>query len=276
MKHLIRLTDWDRTDVARVFAMADELGRGMHRDCLKGKSVVMFFPQSSIRTRVTFEKGIRLLGAQPILFPSDALDKKEDIRDVCGYLGNWADAVIVRHRDIGLVSRMAESSPVPVINAMTDVNHPCEVLSDMYALSKRRSAFTADEYLFVGHGGNIGRAWKEVADVMGFRLEQCCPDGYGMDGVRTHTDLMQAVRGKDIVCTDSIPAAYLPAFRDCRVTADVMRAANPGALLNPCPPFFRGEEVSADAIDSEFFVGYAFKKCLLEIQQAVILHCLTA
>ena len=80
---------------------------------------------------------------------------------------------------------------------------------------------------------------------------------------------------QDIVCTDSLSGAALPDFRGFQITKAAMEKANPGALLNPCPPFFRGEEVSADAIDSPFFVGYEFKKCLLEVQQAVLIYCMT-
>ena len=80
--------------------------------------------------------------------------------------------------------------------------------------------------------------------------------------------------GKDIICTDSLPHEVLPAFTDCQITKSIMEKANPGALLNPCPPFFCWEEVSEDAIASEYFVGYEFKKCLLEIQQAVMIYCM--
>lgn len=89
MKDLIRLTDLKADDVYAIFHIADEITEGRYRNFLKEKSVVLFFPASSIRTRVTFEKGIYLLGGQPILFSPDALDKKEDLRDVCGYLDNW-------------------------------------------------------------------------------------------------------------------------------------------------------------------------------------------
>lgn len=275
MKHLIRLTDFQAKDVFRMFDLADEVCQGKYGDFLKGKTVVLFFPGSSIRTRVTFEKGIHLLGGQAILFPREALDKKEDIRDVCGYLNNWADLIVVRHRDIGLLEKMAEYAKVPVINAMTDVNHPCEVLADMYALSKKRQDFQQDKFLFVGKRGNIGLAWKEAAQVMGFSLEQCCGKGYEIDGLKAHDDIMQAVEGKDIICTDPVSAEELPAFRNCQVTVAAMRKANPGAVLNPCPPFYRGEEVSAEVMDSEFFVGYEFKRHLLEVQQAIVLYCLT-
>jgi len=274
MKSFIRLTDLTPEDIFDIFTIADELAQGGHREALRDKSVVTFFPASSIRTRVTFEKGVYLLGGQPILFPSDTLDKKEDIRDVCAYLCNWADVIVVRHRDISLVERMAECSSVPVINAMTDANHPCEILTDMYALSKLRADFRKEKFLFVGKNGNIGRSWKAASDVMGFSLEQCCGAGYELEGVTAHRDIRQAVKDKDIVCTDSLPSSVLADFEGCMVTKNVMDMANDGALLNPCPPFFRGEEVSADVIDSEYFVGYGFKKKLLEVQQAVMLWCL--
>lgn len=274
MKHLIRLTNYKKEDIYNIFSIADELADGRHTDILKGKSVVMFFPNSSIRTRVAFEKGIYLLGGHPILFPMETLDKKEDLKDVCGYLNNWADAIIVRHKNIGVLEKLAEYSAVPVINAMTDVNHPCEILSDMYALLKIRNDFTKDKYLFVGKNGNIGLSWKEAAEVMDIELEQCCANGYEIDGLKTYCNIREAVKGKDIICTDSLPSGILDEFRNCQVTKEIMDMANKGAVLNPCPPFYRGEEVSDDVIDSEYFVGYGFKKHLLEVQQAVIIYCL--
>ncbi|MDD6215808.1 MAG: peptide transporter [Roseburia sp.] len=275
MKHLIRLTDLNVDTVYKIFEIADELPQGKYKDALKEKTVVMFFPNTSIRTRVTFEKGIYLLGGQSILFPSETLDKKEDLKDVCGYLNNWADIVIVRHKDIHVLEKMADYLQVPLLNAMTDVNHPCEMLSDLYALSKRRKDFTKDNFLFVGEKGNIGLAWKEASEVMGFSLEQCCAKGYEIEELVTYQNIYDAVKGKDIICTDSIPQNELEEFKDCQVTKKAMDRANDGALLNPCPPFYRGEEVSKDAIESDYFVGYEFKKCLLEVQQAAILYSIS-
>lgn len=274
MKNLIRLTDYKAKDVYEIFDIADEIIQGKYKDILNGKTVVLFFPNSSIRTRVTFEKGIRLLGGQAVLFPSDTLDKRENSKDVIGYLNNWADVIVVRHKDIAMLETMSQYSKVPVINALTAVNHPCEMLADMYALSKIRKDFTKDKYLFCGLKGNIGLAWKEAADVMGFELSQCCADGYEMEGIPVYHNIEDAIIGKDIVCTDSLPSDVLEKSSDCQVTKAVMEKANKGAVLNPCPPFYRGEEVSGDVIDSEYFVGYEFKKYLLEIQQAVIIYCM--
>lgn len=274
MKNLIRLTDYTANDVYDIFKIADEIQQGKYQDILKGKSVVLFFPNSSIRTRVSFEKGIYLLGGQSILFPTETLDKKEDLKDVCGYLNNWADMIIVRHKDINVIEKISKYATVPVINAMTDINHPCEMLTDMYALSKIREDFVKDKFLFCGKKGNIGLGWKEASEVMGFELEQCCGKGYEIDGLASYHNINEAVIGKDIVCTDSLPDSILSDFKDCQVTKAVMDMANEGAILNPCPPFYRGEEVSDDAIDSKYFVGYEFKKYLLEVQQAIMMYCL--
>ena len=275
MKDMIKLADYKANDIYDIFQLTDEVRQGKYQDFLKGKSAILFFPGSSIRTRVTFEKGIYLLGGQPILFSTETLDKKEDLRDVCGYLNHWADIVIARHKDIHLLEKMAEYLEVPVINAMTDVNHPCEMLTDMYALSKIRKDFTKDRFLFVGGKGNIGLAWKEAAQVMGFELEQCCGQGYEMGGLMSYNNIYDAVVGKDIVCTDSLPASALTDFKECQVTTAAMKMANEDAILNPCPPFYRGEEVSKEVMESKYFVGYEFKKYLLEVQQAIMIYCLT-
>lgn len=274
MRDLLRLADLQSDEVYEIFHIADEITAGKYKDFLNGKSVVLFFPASSIRTRVTFERGIYLLGGQSILFPNDALDKKEDLRDVCGYLDNWADILIVRHRDIQLIERLAGYLEAPVINAMTDNNHPCEILADMYSLSKIRDNIRSDKYLFCGKSGNIGLTWKEASEIMGFDFSQCCGAGYEMENIKVYHDIKTAIRGKDIICTDSLPAEALDDFVDCRVTKEVMDMANKNAILNPCPPFYRGEEVSDDAIQSGYFAGYGFKKNLLVVQQAVMIWCM--
>lgn len=274
MKHMIRLTDYSLTEINNIYSLVEDIEIGKYNQFLKGKTVVMFFPNNSIRTRVTFEKGIHLLGGHTILFPTETLDKKEELKDVIGYLNNWADLVIVRHKNIKVIEEIATYSIVPVINAMTDENHPCEVLSDIYALSKIREDYKKDKFLFCGANGNIGKAWKETAEVFGFELEQCCAPGFEIDGLKVSYDINDAIIGKDIVCTDSLPEKYLELFSKCQVTKAVMDKANKGAILNPCPPFYRGEEVSTDVIDSEYFVGYEFKKYLLLVQQAIMVYCL--
>ncbi len=273
-RSFLQLTDYKRSEIETLFQIADKINDHQYANVLVGKTIVLFFPESSIRTRITFEKGVHQLGGQTILFPPETLNKKEEIRDVIGYLNNWTDAVIVRHKDIGRMKEMSLYAHFPVINAMTDSNHPCEILSDLYALSKLREDYLNDTYLFVGKRGNIGQAWKEAAEVMGLHLIQCCPPGYEIPGVQVYHNIGEAIIRADIVCTDSLSSNDLGDFHEYQITDKVMDMAKMGAMLNPCPPFFRGEEVSAKVMDSPYFVGYEFKKHLLEVQQAVLVYCL--
>lgn len=274
-KKLIYLGDFSKEEIYEIFKRADELAEDKCQlKPLEGKTVILFFPENSIRTRVTFEKGIKDLGGNTILFPPSSLDKKEKLEDVMGYLENWVDAVVVRHSDIEIVKNMAEHAKIPVINAMTSANHPCEILTDMYALSKKCGDFEHKKFLYVGVNGNIGNSWKAASELMGFELEQCCPRGYELENIKTYTDIEEAVSGKDIICTDSIPDKAKEDFKGYQITLQHMQKANPGAVLNPCPPFFRGEEVSADVINSEYFVGYGFKKHLTAVQQAILCYLL--
>lgn len=274
MKSFVRIGDRTKEELLQLFQLVDEVQKGRYKDCLKGKTVLLFFPNTSLRTRVTFEKGIHSLGGQVILFPSETLDKKEELRDVCGYLNQWVDLMIVRHKEIHRIEQLAKLSKFPVINAMTDVNHPCEIITDLYALSKIRNDFLNDKYLFCGKSGNIGLSWLEAAKVFGFELVQCCPIGYEMENVTVIPNLEEAVKGRDVICTDSLSTDDLKEFREYQITSGIMQEANQGAVLNPCPPFYRGEEVSAEVIDSKYFVGYEFKRHLLEVQQAIIIDCL--
>ncbi len=274
MKHYLRITDCSREDIMGIFRMADEIKQGQYTDILKGKTFIVFFPDSSIRTRITFEKGIRQLGGEVILFPSGALDKREARKDVAGYLNNWADCIIIRHQDLKLLEELAEYSRVPVINAMTASNHPCEILSDLYALSKQEKDITELKYTFVGTAGNIANSWVEAAKVLGLDLQQCCPAGYEIQGIPAFYDINEVIKNTDVVLTDPLPNDCLEAFKPYQITKSLMKSAGRKIVLNPCPPFTRGEEVSADVIDSSYFVGYSFKKDLLYVQQALILYCM--
>ena len=274
MKSFIRLTDYKKSELLKIFQIADTVEK--YNGFLQGKTIVMFFPASSIRTRVSFEKGVYLLGGQTILFDPATLDKKEDIRDVCGYIQNWADAVIVRHRDISMLEIMANTLSIPVVNAMTDENHPCEIMSDLYTLSKIRTDYLRDNYLFVGADGNIGRAWKEAAEAFGFSMNQSSPSRYQVPGVSCNENLKEAIVGTDIICTDSIPSSMIDDFKDYQISKELMNMANENAILNPCPPFYRGEEVTEEVIDSDYFIGYEFKQSLLKVQQAIMIYCLSS
>lgn len=270
VRHLIRLDDWTAADAAAVFALADayRAGTGPRTD----GAAVMFFPASSLRTRVSFERGAQQMGLQPIAFPPETLDKPEALADVAMYLAQWADVVVARHPDIAVLDGLAAASALPVVNAMTDVNHPCEVLADVYALS-REVDVRRTRFLFVGADGNIARAWHEAAALFGLDLVQCCPAGLAVPGARWTEDLATAVRSADVIVTDG-PGRHAEALAGHRITEELLATAPEGVRFAPCPPFVRGREATAGALAGPAFVGHAFKRSLLPVQQAVLAHCL--
>lgn len=272
MRHLLGLSDWTVSDLDALFRLAREYAEG--RGPRIGGCAVLFFPPSSLRTRVSFERGAALMGLQPITLPPETLDKPEALADVAGYLAQWADIVVARHPNIEVLHELAAADVLPIVNAMTDVNHPCEVLSDLYALSVSSDPVQL-RYLFVGADGNISRAWQEAARAFGLHLVQCCPADLASPGAVWVDDLRDAVRSADVIITDG-PGPHADALAPYRVTADLLSEALAGVRLMPCPPFIRGREVSVDAIAHPAFVGYDFKASLLPVQQAVLATTLGA
>lgn len=270
MRSLLRLDDWTASDVEEVFALADAYRDG--RGPVTSGCAVLFFPATSLRTRVTFERGASLMGLQPVVLPDTTLDKPEALSDVAAYLDSWADLAVVRHPDLAVLEGLATTPTLPVVNAMTDVNHPCEVLSDLWALRRDRDLASL-RFLFVGADGNVSRAWQEAARILSLDLVQCCPSGLESPGARATDDLEAAVRSADVVLTDG-PGRHAERLAPYRVTAALLDTAPAGVQLDPCPPFVRGREVSADALAHPAFVGHAFKAALLPVQQAVMARCL--
>jgi len=272
MKHLLRLADWSEADIIRVFDVADNIKD--YQETLSGKTAILFFPPTSLLTRTTFEMAVANLNGNRILFPNDMLDRWERLCDSAAYLSNWADVIIARTPDTATLHELVKHGSIPVINAMTSDNHPCEILSDLYALSKMRSDWKTLKYLFVGVSGNIGKTWHEAAQVLSLNYSQSCPAGYEIEGALVEDDIQKAVANADIVLTDPLPRSAVADFASYQITTALMQTAHSGALLNPCPAFNRGEEVSSEVIGSPFFVGHSFKKSLVAVQQAALIHCL--
>ena len=267
---IVRLDDWTTADVEEVFSLADAY-RANSGPRVEG-SAVMFFPPTSLRTRVSFERGASLMGLQPIVFPSETLDKSEKREDVARYLESWADVLVVRHHDIEVTEQLTEPGVLPVVNAMTDANHPCEVLSDLYALRQRRELKQL-RFVYVGADGNVARSWLEAARVLDLDLIQCSPAGLAIPSARHTEDLDEAARTADVILTDGFGDNAAP-LEPYRITAALLDTAPSGVVLNPCPPFTRGQEVSTDAIEHRAFVGHRFKAALLPVQQAIMAFCI--
>ncbi|HAP44560.1 MAG: hypothetical protein A2087_04590 [Spirochaetes bacterium GWD1_61_31] len=278
--NFLSISDFSHAQIASVFRLVDRFKAGHALHTLGRKTCIAFFPESSVRTRISFEKAVKNLGGDFILFPSTTLDKREDHKDLVGYIQNWADLCVIRHRDFSVLKRMGESSSVPIINAMTSSNHPCEILSDLYAINSQKGSYSDLVYVFVGAPGNILFSWIEAARYLGFRIHHVSPEKYRLaddsEHYSFHADIHEIIAAADVILTDPLPAelrneAY---YQKYQITQKLMSQAKSRALLNPCPPFQRGEEVSADAIDSASFVGYAFKRDLLHVQAAILHHCM--
>lgn len=278
--NLLDINELSERQVNEIFNLATKMKKQSNHDILRGKNFILFFPESSLRTRITFEKGIKDLGGELILFPPESLDKKEKLEDVIQYISNWADGVIIRHSNFSKVLELSSYSTIPIINAMTSENHPCEILSDLFSISEKKKNYKDLVYTFVGPKSNISRSWKSIAEIVDLKFNQVCIKGseLGADtrNYKFHTELEPILSLSDIVLTDSLPNElrsedYINRYQ---LTLERMKKANKNAMLNPCPPYFRDEEVSSDAISSSFFVGYEFKKNLIYVQQAIILLCL--
>ncbi|QMV44670.1 ornithine carbamoyltransferase [Cohnella cholangitidis] len=277
--HLTSIEHLSENQLLDIYAIADQLKSKPDEARLRGKTFVLFFPDSSIRTRLTFEKGIHDLGGRGVLFPPETLNKREALEDVIRYIQNWADGVIVRHSDYRIVQELARYSAIPIINAMTSTNHPCEIMTDLYTISTLREDFRSLAYTFVGHAGNISRSWMEIAKVMDLKFNHVCVQGQRLSpdsrNYHFHTELEPILASSDVVLTDSLPDSLRTKeyYDRYQITLERMQSAKQAALLNPCPPFYRNEEVSEDAIESDYFVGHSFKRDLLYIQQAVMIYC---
>ena len=276
----LSIAELDRQQILEILKRAEAFRNDPAGSELAGKTAALFFPESSIRTRITFEKAIRSLGGESILFPQSALDKKEELHDVAGYMNNWIDIAIVRHPNFETIRSLAKHATFPVVNAMTSDNHPCEILSDYFSIRSGYPHMINPRLTFVGPAGNILRSWFNLAKTMDHTLVHVCRDGERMRedsaSYEFTTELESVLPNCDVLLTDSLPREFQTAsyYDRYRITEQHLSQLPTNAIVNPCPPFSRGEEISAEVPDSPAFVGYEFKKNLLYVHQAIIQYCL--
>ncbi|GFI29179.1 ornithine carbamoyltransferase, anabolic [Lachnospiraceae bacterium] len=268
MKDLLRISNLSKKNIYEIFSIAAQIE--LYKNSFQGKHFVLFFPDSSIRTMITFEAAINFLGGNIVRFPSTVLDKEESIEDVVGYMNNWVDGIIVRHNSDECMRQIANYSFSPVINAMSGSSHPCEILADFYSFQKLIPDFEQKRYVFVGPSGNIGNSYYEASKILGYSFLQVCKEGYEISGAKAVYNLKDAVKDADIILTDSLGKETREIFKDLIINDDILRLAPPGVLVNPCPPIHRGYEVSESILHRPSFVGYEFKASLKIIQTAII------
>ena len=256
---------------------------------LPRRTLGMIFEKSSTRTRVSFETAMTQLGGHAIhLSPNDTqIGRGEPIEDTARVLSEMVDAISVRTFSHESLERFAGASRVPVINALTDLLHPCQLLADMQTFLERSGDIAGRRVAWIGDGNNMCNSYVNTARLLGFELLIACPDGYEPDATilaaagehaRRVPSPEEACRGADLVVTDvwasmgqeSEQAARERAFAGYRVDGQLMQQTADGALFMHCLPAHRGEEVTAEVIDGPLSVVWQEAGNRLHAQKALI------
>jgi len=295
--HLVDLLDLRREWVLDLFDQADKLRamRGTPRAPrpLAGRTAALVFHKPSLRTRVSFTVGMHELGGDAVDLGAVEVSEhgRESLQDVAQVLSGMCDAIVVRTFAHRIVQRLAAHASVPVINALTDFSHPCQILADLYTLRRAGRDLDGITVAWVGDGNNVLHSWLEAVALFGFRLQLAVPDGFEPDAglyleaerrapgrVQRFRDPQEAVRGADVVYTDTWTsmgqeaegAWRRVAFAGYQVNEALMALANPDALFMHCLPAHRGEEVTNEVMDGPQSVVIEEAENRLHLQKALL------
>ena len=292
MRHFLAIPDFSRAELDRLFALAESMRSGAYaKKPLAGKSLAMIFLKSSTRTRVSFEVGAWQLGGHALFLSSRdvQIGRGEPIPDTARVLSRYVDGIMIRtfaHRD---VEQLAQYSSVPVINGLTDLLHPCQVLADILTMRQRFGSYEGRKVAWIGDGNNMANSWINAAYRLGFELTLACPEGYDPDQailerarrdgrVTLLRDPNEAAEGAHVVNTDvwasmgqeEEQAVREQAFAGYQVDTALMKRAARDAIFLHCLPAHRGEEVTAEVIDGPQSCVFEEAENRLHIQKAIM------
>ena len=292
-RHFLTLLDFSPAELQQLLQRAIELKRerqaGKDQRAFPGKVLGMIFAKSSTRTRVSFEAGMAQLGGHAMfLSPQDTqLGRGEPIEDSARVISSMVDIVMIRTFGHDIVERFAAFSRVPVINALTDDYHPCQLLADMQTWIEHRGSISGKTACWVGDGNNMCQSYINAARQFDFELRIACPAGFepnaqllaaNADRVRVEHDPLRAAAGADLVVTDvwasmgqeseQLERARL--FARYQVNAELMSRAASDALYMHCLPAHRGEEISAELMDAPDTVIWDEAENRLHAQKALL------
>ncbi|MDY6983201.1 MAG: ornithine carbamoyltransferase [Pseudomonadota bacterium] len=293
VRHFLTLLDLSPTELQGVLKRASELKKLQHAGTdhvsLARKTLAMVFEKASTRTRVSFETAMTQLGGASIfLSPNDTqLGRGEPIEDTARVLSRMVDAIMVRTFAHEKIETMARHSSVPVINALTDDHHPCQLLADMQTYLEHRGSIAGKTVCWVGDGNNMCNSFIDAARQLDFELVVACPEGYDpmqtlllrdKNRVRIVRNPKEAVKGAHLVATDvwasmgqeAEKKKREAAFAGYQVTAELMSLADSKAIFLHCLPAHRGEEVSAEVIDAPDSVVWDEAENRLHAQKALL------
>ena len=292
MRHFLTIPDFTRSELEKLLELAESMRDGRYSGRpLKGQSLAMIFMKSSTRTRVSFEVGCFQLGGHAIfLSPRDAqLGRGEPVEDTARVLSRYVQGIMIRTFAHADVEAMAAHATVPVMNGLTDLHHPCQVLADVLTMRQQFGSLDGRTVAWIGDGNNMANSWIDAAARLGFKLRLACPEGYDPDpavlaraereaDIELVRNPSQAVRDADVVNTDVWASMgqedeltqRSEAFDEYRVDEALMRAAAPNAIFLHCLPAHRGEEVTKDVIDGPQSRVWDQAENRLHIQKAIM------
>jgi ornithine carbamoyltransferase len=270
-RHFLAIPDYTRPELLALFDLAGRMKRPGYADTpLAGRTLGLIFAKSSTRTRVSFEVGAYQLGGHALFLSSRdiQLGRGEPIRDTARVLSRYLDGIMIRTFDHADVEELASYASIPVINGLTDLLHPCQVLADLLTVRESLGTWDGKVVAWVGDGNNMANSWINAAGSLGFELRLACPDEYGPDArilaqnqaktrITLTTDPCKAARGAHVVTTDVWASmgqeqeqeVRARAFQGYIVDAALMRLADPSAIFLHCLPAHRGEEVSEEVFE---------------------------
>ena len=293
VRHFLTLMDFSPSELTvlidRAIQMKQEWKSGKTSAPLQQRTLAMIFEKSSTRTRVSFETGITQLGGHGLFLSSrdTQLGRGEPVEDSARVISRMVDMVMIRTFDHAMLETFAANSKVPVINALTDDYHPCQLLADVMTYVEHRGSIAGKTVTWVGDGNNMCHSWMNAARQFGFKLNIACPEGYDpspelMAEVGDHAEIIRDVKaactGSDLVSTDvwasmgqeEEQAIRMAAFKDYQVNAEVMACAKSDALFMHCLPAHREEEVTADVLEGPQSVVWDEAENRLHAQKALM------
>ena len=300
MRHFLNLADAGPDGIAAMIADAVDRkaaragwpkGKPDADAPLAGRVLAMVFEKNSTRTRVSFDMAIRQLGGTSIVMDAGTtqLGRGESVHDTAHVLSGYVDAIMLRTDDHAKVEEMARHARVPVINGLTDLSHPCQIMADLLTIIDAGKALPGLKVAWLGDGNNVLNSIVEAAGLMEFDVTAACPQGFqpdeamlamGQGRARCVSDPREAVEGADIVVTDTWismgqdhAATKLAAMMPYQVDAALMARAAPDAKFLHCLPAHRGEEVTADVIDGPQSLIWAEAENRLHAQKSVLRWC---
>ncbi|KAK1436041.1 hypothetical protein QVD17_01816 [Tagetes erecta] len=302
LKDFLHINDFDKGTILKILDRAKEvkaLLKSGERTYLpfKGKTMAMIFAKPSMRTRVSFETGFYLLGGHAIfLGPNDIeMGKREETRDIARVLSRYNDIIMARlfaHQDL---LDLANYASVPVINGLTDYNHPCQIMADALTMIEHIGQIEGTKVVYVGDGNNIVHSWLLLAAVIPFHFVCVCPKGYepdaktieiaqqaGVSKIEITHDPKEAVKGADVVYSDVWASMGQKQeaeqrrkdFQGFQVDEELMKIAGPQAFFMHCLPAERGVEVTNGVIEAPNSIVFPQAENRMHAQNAVMLHSL--